>query len=330
MASFRQLESGRWQVQVRRQGHPPAAKTFGSRTDAARWARSLETEIDQGVFVDRAEVQRATVGELIDRYLVEVTPRKRSARQEAQRLRVLRSAFGHYSLAILRNVHIAAYRDQRLASGASGATVVKDLCSLSHVIDVAIKDWGLAIAQNPAKLVRKPAVARGRDRRFQHDEEARVLEACRQSRAPMLLPVVRLALETGMRMGEILSLHWKHVDLGKRIATLPITKNGETRQVPLSSAAASTLAALPRHMQDGRVFWTWARTDSLDNAWRRALASSGVEDFRFHDLRHEAVSRLFEHGLNPMEVAAISGHKTLQMLKRYTHLKAADLVRKLA
>jgi putative DNA primase/helicase len=133
----------------------------------------------------------------------------------------------------------------------------------------------------------------------------------------MLLPVVRFAIETGMRMGEILSLEWRNVDLTQRVATLPDTKTGDARQVPLSTAAIAAISPLPRHIKDGRVFWKWKRADSLENTWRRAVKSAGIIDLRFHDLRHEAVSRFFELGLNPMEVASISGHKTLQMLKRY-------------
>ena len=130
--------------------------------------------------------------------------------------------------------------------------------------------------------------------------------------------------------GDTLSLTWRNVDMAQRIATLPDTKTGDARQVPLSTAAVAAVSSLPRHISDGRVFWTWQRADSLENAWRRAVKRAGIEDLRFHDLRHEAVSRLFELGLNPMEVASISGHKTLQMLKRYTHLRASELVKKLA
>lgn len=207
--------------------------------------------------------------------------------------------------------------------------MVKELNSLSHLFDVAVKDWGIALPANPAKMVRRPQVARGRERRLQPGEEARLYAACTRSRARMLAPAVRFAIETGMRMGEILSLTWRNVDMAQRIATLPDTKTGDTRHVPLSTAAVAAISSLPRHISDGRVFWTWQRADSLENAWRRAVKSAGIEDLRFHDLRHEAVSRFFELGLNPMEVASISGHKTLQMLKRYTHLRAADLARKL-
>lgn len=330
MASIRELESGKWQVQVRRRGLKPAAKSFENKVDACRWARMLESEIDRGVFFDRSEAERTTVAELIDRYLREVTPRKRSAKRETQRLNALRRHFGTYSPAALRSSHIATYRDARLESGLAGATVVKELNSIAHLLDTAMKDWGIPLPGNVAKMVRRPPVARGRERRLLAGEEARLLDACAKSRARMLAPAVRFALETAMRMGEILALQWRHVDLLNRVATLPDTKTGDSRQVPLSNAAMATIAGLPRHIKDGRVFWCWKRADSLENCWRRAVKAAGIDDLRFHDLRHEAVSRLFELGLNPIEAATISGHKTLQMLKRYTHLRATDLVKKLA
>lgn len=156
------------------------------------------------------------------------------------------------------------------------------------------------------------------------------MAACRASRSVMLPAAVTFAIETGMRMGEILCLEWRNVDIAARVATLLDSKNGDGRQVPLSTTAVSAIQSLPRHLNNPRVFWAWSRCDSLENAWRRAVGAAGIKDLRFHDLRHEGVSRLFERGLNPMEVASISGHKTLQMLKRYTHLRATDLVRKLA
>lgn len=330
MANIRQLKSGNWQVQVRRRGIKPVAKTFTTKADASRWARMLESEVDRGVFLDRSESERTTIADLIDRYLREVTPTKKSARAEGHRLKALKTVFGAFSVAGLRNTHIADYRDRRLASGRAGATVLKELNTLSHLLDVAAKDWGIPMAANPAKLVRRPRAARGRTRRLMAGEEPRLLTACGKSRAKMLPNVVRFAIETGMRMGEILSLQWRYVDLQNRIATLPDTKTGEPRQVPLSTAAVGAISGLPRHINDNRVFWTWKRTDSLENVWRRAVKWAELKNLRFHDLRHEAVSRFFERGLNPMEVAAISGHKTLQMLKRYTHLRALELVKKLA
>ena len=132
-----------------------------------------------------------------------------------------------------------------------------------------------------------------------------------------------------MRLGELLSLEWNNIDLRKQTALLPITKNGEQRTVPLSKKAIETLRNIPRKINDSRVFWTWLRADSFENAWRRMLSKTAIQDLRFHDLRHEACSRFFERGFNIMETAHISGHKTLQQLKRYTHLKTEDIVAKM-
>ncbi len=330
MATIRELESGKWQVQVRHRGMRPAVKSFKTKTEADRWGRLLESEIDRGCFLDRTEAERTTIGELIDRYLAEVTPTKRATQSETSCLQGLKRRFGKVSAAGLQARHVAAYRDERIGAGRAGGTVIHELNALSHVIDTAIRDWSLPLASNPVKLVRKPKAAKGRDRRFRDDEQQRLMAACQASRSGfMLTPLVKLALETGMRLGELLSLEWPLIDMQKRVACLPLTKNGETREVPLSTTALACLSSIPRNIASRRVFWMWKRADSVEHAWSRAVKTACIIDFRFHDLRHEAVSRLFEMGLNPMEVAAISGHKTLQMLKRYTHLRAAELALKI-
>jgi integrase len=329
MAYVRQYGNGRWQAVVRRKGSPPLSQTFQTHENALKWARGIEGRIDVSLGTQGLSYQRITLAEAFDRYLEEVTPRKRSARREAQRIKLLRQAFGHYTFQTLGRREIATFRDKRLAAGCAGATVVKDLNTLSHVFEVARRDWGYALPENPAKLVRRPAVARGRDRRLSASEYDRLKLACAESKAPLLPHIVDLAIETGMRLGEMLSLTWPNVDTKRRVTRLDMTKNGDARIVPLSTRAVITLSTLPRHIADNRVFWAWKRPDAFENAWRRAVTRAGITDLRFHDLRHEAASRLFELGLNPMEVAAITGHKTLQMLKRYTHLKAEDLARRL-
>ena len=139
-------------------------------------------------------------------------------------------------------------------------------------------------------------------------------------------PVVELALETAMRRGELLALQWKHVDLERRVAYLPMTKNGLARSVPLSTRAAGVLSSLPRH-SSGVVFPI--SPAAFQQAFVRACTTAKVVDLHFHDLRHEATSRLFELGLNTMEVASVTGHETLQMLRRYTHLNPEVLATKL-
>ena len=329
MASTRQLINAKWQAQVRRIGHKPITKTFTTKADADKWARQIESEIDRGMFLDRTEADRTILNELFDRYLLEVTPTKRSATREVSRLNLLKMHFGHFSVSNLQSKHVAEFRDLRIKQGKAGATVLKEINTLSHVVDTAIKDWGLPLVSNPVKLIRKPTEARGRSRRLNSIEEVILLASCRQSGAKMLESIVIFAIETGMRLSEILKLEYSDVNIQTRVAILHQTKNGEIRMVPLSTKAVRVLEDLPRHITDQRAFWEWKATDSLEHTWRRAVIKSGIIDFRFHDLRHEATSRFFEKGMNMMEVAAITGHKTLQMLKRYTHLKAEDLVKKL-
>jgi integrase len=316
-----------WQAKVRRKGYPPISRTFDSKADADKWARLVEGEMDRGAFIDRREADSTTLDMALDRYGREVTPRKKGAKQELLRIRAWRrDPLAKFALSNLRGSDLAAWRDRRLAAGTSPTTVRNDLALISHLFTIAIKEWGLVSLSNPIDKIKVPAAARARDRRLVGDEETRLLTACEASACSWLAPLVRLALATAMRQGELLVLDWASVDRTRRVAHLHDTKNGDSRDVPLSSAALAALDALP-HSIDGRVFPI--TRDVLDAHFRKALVAAGIDNFRFHDLRHEATSRLFEKGLNPMEAAAVTGHKTLQMLKRYTHLRAEDLAVKL-
>jgi integrase len=254
MASIRRMPQGSWQAIVRRKGYRAQFHTFDSRHNAQQWARKLESEIDRAVFVDRGPSERITFGELIDRYCTEIVPGKKSARSLTATLRYIRPHFATYTLATLQTKDVAAYRDQRIANGTAGATVVKELSTLARVIDIAASEWGYFVAVNPAKQTRRPPVARGRERRLSASEETALLQACDRSRAPMLKGILILALETGMRLGELLALNWNTLDLARRTARLGDTKNGESRTVPLSTVAIATLSSLPRHISDRRVF----------------------------------------------------------------------------
>lgn len=332
MATFRKRGPYQWQAQVRKKGHPLQSKTFDTRAAAETWACAIEVEMDKGVFVSRAEAESTTLKELLERYLTEVTPLKKGAAPETIRLRAfMKHPLARRFVAGIRGVDIARYRDERLRK-VSSATVKRDLVILGHVFEVARKEWGIHI-HNPVRDIKLPANGRARDRRLQpgqdgkEGEEDRLVKACRKARNPFLVPIVRLALETAMRQGELICLRWEHIDLTRRIAHLPDTKNGESRTVPLSTTAINVLRSLPRSLH-GQVF-PCLTTEAIKRSYIRAVRRAGIEDLRFHDLRHEATTRLFEKGLNIMEVASITGHKDLRMLRRYTHLKAEDLARKL-
>lgn len=312
-----------WRVKIRRKGFPNQTRSFDTKAQAQRWARDLERDMDRGFFVDRTESEKNSLRDLIERYVREVTPTKRGAGPEFSRLNAMKlRPIGEIKVAALSSKHIAAYRDQRLKQVSSG-TVIKELNHLSHIIETARREWGIQLPENPVKRVRRPPSPKSRNRRLVADETQRLVDACADARNPFLLPTVILAIETGMRQGALISLNWKHINLKKRTAFLPDTKNGESRGVPLSTTATDILRSLPRSIND-QVF-PGVTGEAVKRAFIRACRRAQIEDFHFHDLRHEATSRLFEKGLNAIEVASITGHKTLQMLRRYTHLRTEDL-----
>lgn len=327
MASIRKLR-GRWQAAVRRKGMAPRSKSFDAKADAERWARSLEAELDRcGALPDTRAAENTTLAQILARYRDEISSKKRSSVSEVARINaILRRSICFRTLALLSSADLAAYRDDRLKLVAP-ATVIRELSTISHAIDTARREWSIHLAQNPSKLVRRPSPPQGRTRRLEGNEEQILLAAADKGRVRYLRPLIELAIETGMRRGELLSLRWQHIDLDKRVAHLPMTKNGTSRDVPLSTRAVATLRAL-RTGKSETVFT--AAPNAVRLAWERLTRRLGLEDLHLHDLRHEAVSRLFEMGFNVVEVASISGHREFRTLQRYTHLRASDLAARLA
>lgn len=314
-----------YQVHIRKRGFPTQTKTFRAKKDAEAWGRVIESSIERGIWRDQSEAERTTLKEALDRYLDEVTCHKKNGKPEQYKIRHIQSLpMSQMFLANIRGREVAAMSATMTEDGLSANTVRLYLAVLSHLFKVARTEWGMEAITNPVESVRKPKLPQGRDRRLVGDEETRLLDACRADENQDILYIVQFAMETGMRRAEICGLQWENVSLPGRTALLPDTKNGTARRVPLSSAAFAVLSALPRRL-DGRV-WN-VRPDNITRSFERACRRANIEGLTFHDLRHEATSRLFEKGLNPMQVAAITGHKTLQMLKRYTHLRAEDLAK---
>jgi integrase len=223
----------------------------------------------------------------------------------------------------IKPAEIAEYRDKRLKAGKASATVRIELSLLSSIYKYAKHEWGFFSLSNPVIDIKRPPPARGRERRLEDGELEAIL---RVATGTFMYPVILFATETAMRAGEIASLEWKNINVFKRIAILPDTKNGERRVVPLSLKALEILAGIEH--ASPRVF-NILDSYVISDAFRRITKKAEIADLRFHDLRHEAVSRLFEKRLNVMEVASISGHKSLQMLQRYTHLRAEELALRL-
>ena len=326
MASIRKRGDLQWEARVRKRGQPVQCKTFTTKAKAESWAKQIESEMDRGVFVSRAEAENTSLKEALERYSREVSSRKKTANREIYTIRWWQtSALGPRSLASIRGKDIASVLAAKESDGAAPHTIHLYLALLSHLFTVARKRWGMEGLSNPAELVHKPRLPQGRDRRLVDDEQARLLAAA-HTYGGEIGPIIIWAIETAMRRGEIAAMRWEHLDRKARVLLIPETKIGTPRRIPLSTAALAILDALPRR-PDGHVWGM--RPDSISQAFERVCQAAGIEGLTFHDLRHEATSRFFEQGFNLMEVASITGHKTLSMLKRYTHLRAEDLAKRL-
>ncbi|MDP3537944.1 MAG: site-specific integrase [Azonexus sp.] len=332
MSSISHRGNYQFQATVRRKGYPTQSKTFESRRDADKWARDVETQIDQGVFKDRREAENTTLNDALERYRLTVTSAKRGLVAETNRIRQLKALpMAQRSLDSLQAKDFAAYRDARLQV-VSKNTVRLELSLLSHVFTIAINEWCLPL-EHPLKKVKKPSAPDGRDRRLVGDEEARLMAALHRpearSAALWLQSCITIAIETGMRAGELLTLQWTQVNFNQNVIRLDKSKNGSARSVPLSEKAQTCLQHLPRHI-GGQVIPNFHDTSGLDRAFKRLCKAANIHGLRYHDLRHEAASRLAPH-MPVQTLAKIMGWKTLQMAMRYynpTEQELVDVVRR--
>jgi integrase len=345
MASIRKRTnkdgSTSYRVDIRLKGHPAERATFKRLTDAKAWAQDTESAIRDGRYFKTRESQKHTLGELIDRYIQDVLPTKpKQSASQKQQLEWFKAEIGAHTLADVTPAKIVECRDKLLTEESlkigktrAPATVVRYLAALSHAFTIAVNEWGW-LDDSPMRKVKKPALPRGRVRFLSEDttdgiagERTRLLKTCEESCNPYLYPVVVLALSTGMRQGEIMGLTWEDVDLHQGRATLHETKNGERRVVPLSGKALELLKvhAKVRRLNTSLLFPGKNPQKPMDlrAPWEAALKKADIEDFRFHDLRHSAASYLAMNGASLAEIAEVLGHKTLQMVKRYSHLSEA-------
>jgi len=316
MASINKRGSS-WFVQIRRKGFRPRFRSFESHSAAQQWAREEEAAIDNGHGrVETKSGREMIVSELLARYSKEKTPQKKGAETELLRLSKMQlRPFAQLAISNLTSSAIADFRDQRLKE-VKAATVRRELGILRSVLETARKEWAVSIRENPVAQITIPAAKDARERRLKRGELELLLESIEKGRNLLVGPVVLLALETGLRRGELLRLGWDDIDLRSRTALIRDTKNGSDRTIPLTKSATKILERAAK--TSNRVFPL--TPNGLRQCWRRACQRAEIEDLRFHDLRQEAISRLFEIGLSVPEVALISGHKDARMLFRYTHL----------
>lgn len=350
MASIRKHRD-KYQVQIRRQGFPPLSKSFLKLSDAKEWARLMETKADRKELgPDRRALATITLASLVERYRDEILPKNKGGDVETIMLDAfLRHPICKKSLSDLSSSDFAAYRDDRLsetddksercfskglARKAITAKSVKRLLSpIQHMFALAIEEWGVPLKENPLANFKLRVIDNKRQRRLLEGERDKLLEAGKKTQNPLVMLIVRLALETAMRRGEILALRWRDIDLERRSVTIREAKNGHSRIIPLTSAAiavlveAKGLTTTEKIAKNGLIFPI--APNALLLSWNRLVGRAKIDDLHFHDLRHEAISRLFELGLTVPEVASISGHRTLGQLMRYAHANQSSIRAKL-
>ena len=348
-----------WRAEIRRRGYKPVYRTFDTKQQAQKWARRIEGEMDSSAYVDRSASERTTLREALERYRRDIVPEKRHPYQENRRIdRWVHHELAYRTLAHLRGADFAKYRDERRAAGKAENTIRLELQIVSHLYEIARKEWGMEGLPNPLDNIRKPSGSQARDRRLRRGEFEKLCSLLSSSGNHWVAPAFELAIETSLRQGALFGIRWEWLDVENRMIRFPPDARGADNKgvpavLPLSRRAIDvfrTLAAIAedRHLRmarsaygpadvnfaglKGRVFGT--TTNAVVCVWKRAIKAASVDDpeittLRWHDLRHEAASRLFEKGLHPMEVASITGHRSMQMLKRYTHLRPESLLDKL-
>jgi integrase len=316
-----------YRVRVRRKGTPLQTATFPKLADAKRWAQMMEGRVVEGRHFPSTMPTRHTLAEALDRYTKEVLPHKGTHMRYNQpyQLQWWHKQLGPYFLSDLTPALIVRFRDT-LAETRAPASVRAYLSTLSHVLTIASNEWNW-LDHSPMPKVRKLKLPRGRVRFLSDEERTSLLRACQGSHNPYLYTVVVLALSTGARRGELLTLRWSDVDLKRKMLTFRETKNGETRSAPLTGNSFAVLAqhAKVRRLNTALVFLdrTGTRPLGIRGAFDNAVERAGIADFHFYDLRHSFASYLAMNGASLLEIAEVLGHKTLAMVRRYAHLSEA-------
>ena len=328
------IKGSYYRVQIRLKGCPHLSKNHDSFEEAKKWKRKTVAALQSGLPYETTEMRRLTVGDLIDRFIQDDLKNLRNHRTIIGHLQWWKKELGYCILSQFREDLIAKCRDKlknepdSLGRPRSPATVNRYLCSLSSVINLAVREWRL-LQSSPMKNFRKLPEPRGRERFLTQEERIRLLQVCQSSSCKLLFPIVLLALSTGMRKAEILGLKWKDIQLDSGRITLHHTKNGDSRVVPVKGLAltklqdlASTHKGNPNYLEE-YVFATKKGSNPIDfrGSWKTALALSGLKNFTFHDIRHDYITALSALGYPLHVISRIVGHRSHAITaSRYSHL----------
>jgi len=316
MATF-VLANSKTKVIVRKQGYPTHCKTFLKKSDGIIWARKVESEMERGLFEDTTKAKTILFSTVLDKYYASCVARNLKAlRFIKAHSNIIKDSLAQLRLIDIDSQCLANYRDSRLKN-ASPATTKIELGIIVRALKFAMNELGIHLPSTPQ--IKYPTVSNSRIRRASKEEIINIKANISNLEINV---IIELAIQTAMRRGELLNMQWQHINWINKTLLIPVTKTDQPRTVPLTVEAIAHLRQLS--IQDlGPVFRV--KADSVSQAFKRSCAKAKIDDIRFHDLRHEATTRLFELGLNVIEVGTITGHKDLKMLNRYTHLKAETL-----
>jgi integrase len=316
-----------YRVKVRLKGFPTQTATFVRLTDAKKWAQHTESAIREGRYFKTSEARKRTLNELLDRYIKEILPSKpKSLYDQKLQLNWWKSEIGDYSLADITPSLLVEYRSKLISDPTkkrTNSTANRYMAALSHCFTIAVKEWEW-MQENPVLKISKLKEPRGRTRFLSDKERQKLLEECKKSKSEFLYLAVVVALSTGARKMEIMGLKWQDVDLNRGLIILHDTKNGEKRSLPLAGVAKDLMKEHFKNRNENTdlVFPAKNLVDAVDlrTPFETALKHAGIEDFKWHDLRHSCASYLAMNGATLAEIAGVLGHKTLAMVKRYAHL----------
>lgn len=324
MASIRKVKN-KWEARVRVKGHSTYCKSFTQKSDALAWSKSVEVGLETGITPLNRVHKTFFFRDAVEKYLQEVSPSKKSHQSECYRLKkLLASSLSKLCLTDIKTADVKLFRDKRLLEVSTGS-VRKELYLISSLFETAKREWGLEALSNPVRNLRIPRDSPPRTQRLATEERQRLLSSLKQQSNKTLEQVVMIALETAMRRSELCNLKWANIDLDNHLLRVEDTKNGESRHIPLTPTAAYVFRNISKEGE--LVFQT--NGNAIRQSWERFKKRYGFEYLRFHDLRHEAISRLFELGLSVPEVATISGHRTVSQLFKYAHTDTLRLRHKI-
>ena len=321
---------GKYFVEIKRQGHKNIYKTFNQKSDAMKWGRSVELQLDQSRYRDTSNASKTTLLSVMERHLKERLRVVRAPKKEQSRFNVIKKHdIVKRSLSSLTPQIFARYRDERMDDGISNSTICRELSFMSIAIKKAIRFYNCWLPEHPIPNDIKPKENPPRNRRLQEGEFEKLMQHCKTKRNSYWCSMIEFAIETAMRLNEQLTLKWDQVDLKKMMITILAehSKTGVERKIPLTPRAIQILNEIPRYIK-GRVFPV--SLNNFQRAWRSITRNAEIKNLHWHDLRREACSRLMEQGLSISEVQMFTGHKTLSlMLQTYSQHNPSVVAKKL-